>query len=89
MRGTLPTSLGPLDEQTEGFMLTGVPLVMGDHPKRQLAKAQANLGKVGRALRALHPSYLLVLQVVLVFVVPTLDDIYEAMPPHPQRLRNV
>ena len=31
----------------EGFMLTGVPLVMGDQLREQLAKAEANLGNVG------------------------------------------
>ena len=41
-------------------MLTGVPLVMGDKPKGQLAKAEANLGKGGRAVGALRPVYLLV-----------------------------
>ena len=30
--GTLPTTLGPLRLQSGGFMLTGIPLVMGEHP---------------------------------------------------------
>ena len=48
VRGTLPTPLGPVDQHTKGFMLTTVLLVM----KEQLAKAKANLGKVGRVLGA-------------------------------------
>ena len=41
-------------------MLTGVPLVIGVQPWEHLAKAAANVGKVGRALGALWPAYLLV-----------------------------
>ena len=54
VRGTLPGSLGPLDQQNEGCMVTVVPLVIGNHSKGQLTKAQANLGKVGQALGALR-----------------------------------
>ena len=71
--GTVPTSLGPLKQQTEGFMLTGAPLVIGDQRKEQLAKTEGSLGKLGRALSALWPAYLLVLRVVLAFVVSALN----------------
>ena len=77
MRGTLPTSLGALYHHTEGFMLTGVLLTM----QEQLAKAEINLGKAGRALGALRLAYVRVPQVVLVFIVFAVECVYEAMPP--------
>ena len=40
VQGTLPTSLGPLNQKT------GAPLAIGDQPQKQLAKAEP--GKVGR-----------------------------------------
>ena len=80
---------GALDQQTDGFMLTRVRLVMGDHPREQLAKAEANLEKVGRTLGALQPPYLLVLRVLLAFMVSALDYVYTVMPPHRQRPREV
>ena len=61
----------------------------GNQPRDQLAKAKANLGKVGRALGALRPAYVLLLRVVLTFVVSAVDCIYEGMPPHLQRLCKV
>ena len=84
--GTLPTTLGPLPLQSGGFMLTGVPLVMGEHPGPQIAKAEASLAKIERALYRLRPAYVLVLRIVLAYVVSTLDYVYEAMPPCPTRL---
>ena len=54
--GTLPTTLGPLPLQSGGFMLTGVPLVMGEHPGPQIAKAEASLAKMERALYHLRPG---------------------------------
>ena len=30
--GTLPTPMGPFVLQSGGFVLNGVPLVMGEHP---------------------------------------------------------
>ena len=39
----LPTPLGPLPLQSSGFMLTEVPLVMGEQPTPRIAKAEANL----------------------------------------------
>ena len=85
--GTLPTTLGPLQLQSGGFMLTGIPVVMGEYPAPQVAKAEASLAKVGRALYRLRPAYVLVLRIVLAYVVSALNYIYDAMPPCPTRLR--
>ena len=85
--GTLPTTLGPLQLQSGGFMLTGIPLVMGEYPAPQVAKAEASLAKVRRALYRLHPAYVLVLRIVLAYVVSALDYVYDAMPPCPTCLR--
>ena len=85
--GTLPMPLGPLLLQTEGFMLTGVPLVMVVQPGPQIAKPEANLAKIGHALYRLRPAYALVVRIVLACVVSALDYIYEAMPPCPTCLR--
>ena len=46
-------------------MLTGIPLVMGEHPAPQVAKAEASVAKVERALYHLRPAYVLVLRIVL------------------------
>ena len=85
--GTLPTPLGPLPLQSGGFMLTGVPLVMGEQPSPQIAKAEASLAKIACALYRLRPAYVLVLRIVFACVVSALDYVYEAMPPCPTRLR--
>ena len=84
---TLPMPLGPLSLQSGGFMLTGVPLVMGEQPCQQIAKAEASLAKIERALYRLHPAYVLVLRIVLAYVISPLDYVYEAMPVCPTRLR--
>ena len=86
--GTLPTTLGPLQLQSGGFMLTGIPLVMGEHPAPQVAKAEASLAKVERALYRLRPAYVLVLRIVLAYVISALDYVYDAMPPCPTHLRH-
>ena len=85
--GTLATTLGPLPLQSGGFMLTGVPLVMGEHPGPRGAKAEVSLAKIERALYCLRPAYVLVLLIILAYVVSALDYVYEAMPPCPMRLR--
>ena len=85
--GTLPTTLGTLQLQSGGFMLTGIPLVMGEYPASQVAKAEASLAKVGRVLYHLRPAYVLVLRIVLAYVVSALDYVYDAMPLCPTRLR--
>ena len=46
-------------------MLTGVPLVMGEHPCPQIAKAEASLAKIECTLYRLRPAYVLVLRIVL------------------------
>ena len=86
--GTLPTILGPLQLQPGGFMLTGIPLVMGEHPTPQIAKAEASLAKIEGALYHLRPAYVLVLRIVLAYVVSALDYVYDAMPPCPTRVRH-
>ena len=68
-------------------MLTGIPVVMGEHPVLQIAKAEASLEKIERALYRLRPAYVHVLRIGLAYVVSTLDDVYEAMPQCPTRLR--
>ena len=85
--GTLPTTLGPLPVQLRGFMLTGIPLVMGEHPSPQIAKAAASLAKIERALYHLRPACVLILRIVLAYVISALNYVYEAMPPYPTRLR--
>ena len=85
--GSLPTTPGPLPLQSGGFMLTGIPLVMGEHLTPQIAKAEASLAKIERALYHLRPAYVLVLRIVLAYVVSVLDYVYEAMPPCPTRVR--
>ena len=69
-------------------MLTRIPLVMGEHPAPQVAKAEASLGKVERALYRERPDYVLVLRIVLAYVVSALDYVYDAMPPCPTHLRH-
>ena len=71
-----------------GFMLTGVPLVIGEHPGPQIAKAEASLAKIERAPYRPFPAYVLVLRIVLAYVVSALDYVYKAMPPCPTRLRS-
>ena len=85
--GTLPTPLGPLPLQSGGFMLTGVPLVMGEQLGPQIAKAEVSLAKIERMLYRLRPAYVLVLRILLAYVISALDYVYEAMPPCPTRLR--
>ena len=80
--GTLPTTLGPLPLQSGGFMLTGIPLVMGEHLGPQIAKAE-----LGRTLYRLRPACVLILRIVLAYVISPLDYVYEAMQPCPTRLR--
>ena len=87
--GTLPTPLGPLPLQSGGFMLTGVPLVMGGHPGPQIAKVEASLAKIERALYRLRLAYVPVLRIVLAYVVSAPECVYEAMPPCPTRLRRM
>ena len=84
--GTLPTTLGTLQLQSGGFMLTGIPLVMGEHPATQVAKAEASLANAERALYRLRPAYVVMLRIVLAYVVSALDYVYDAMPPCPTRL---
>ena len=67
-------------------MLTSIRLVMGEYPAPQVAKAEASLAKVGRALYRLRPAYVLVLRILLAYVVSALDYVYDAMPPCPTRL---
>ena len=74
-------TVGPLQLQPGGFMLTHIPLVMGEHPTPQIAKAEASLAKIERALYHLRPAYMLVLRIVLAYVVSALDYVYDAMPP--------
>ena len=62
---------------------------MCDQPMAQLAKTEANLGKVERALRALCPAYTMVLRIILAFVVSVLAYVYEAMALCLKRLRKV
>ena len=45
------------------------------------------MAKIELALYSLHPSYVLVLRIVLAYVVLPLDYDYEAMPPCPPCLR--
>ena len=85
--GTPPTTLGPLPLQSRGFMLTGVPLVMAEHPGPLIVKAEVSLAKIKRALYRLRPAYMLVLRIVLAYVVSALDYVYEALPPCLTRLR--
>ena len=85
--GTLPTTMGPLPQRSGGFMLTGIPLVQGEHQTPQIAKAEASLAKIERTLYHLRPAYVLVLRIVLAYVVSALDYVYKAMPPCPTRLR--
>ena len=80
--------MGPLQLQSGGFMLTGIPLVMGAHPAPQVAKAEASLAKVERALYRLRPAYVLALRIVLAYVVSALKYVYDAMPSCPTRLRH-
>ena len=84
--GTLHMTLGPLLLHSGGFMLTGIPLVMGEHPSPQIVKAEASLANIERALYQPRPAYVLVLRIVLVYVISALDYVYEAMPPCPTRL---
>ena len=86
--GTPPTTLGALQLQSGRFMLTGIPLVMGEHPTPHIAKAEASLANTERALYHLCPAYVLVLHIVLAHVVSALDYVYYAMPPCPTRLRH-
>ena len=67
-------------------MLTGIPVVMGEHPGPQIAKAEASLVKIERTLYRLLPAYVLVLRIVLAYIISALDYVYEAMPPCPTRL---
>ena len=46
MQGKLPTSPGPLNWQTEGFMLTGV-MVMGDQPRESLPRPRPTWARSG------------------------------------------
>ena len=85
--GTLTTSLGLLPLQSRGFMLTGIPLVMGEHPGPRIAKAEARLAKIERALHCLRPAYVLVLRIVHTYIMFALDYVYKAMPSCPTRLR--
>ena len=73
--------LGRSSFSTSGFVMTGVPLVMGD-------AAQDPLHRLTRALQALHrsvlrykPMFLLTLRLLLVYVLSTIDSVFEAMPP--------
>ena len=59
---------------------------MGEQPSPQIAKAEARLAKMERALYRLRQAYLLVLRIVLAYVVSALDYVYEAMPPCPMCL---
>ena len=81
--GTLPTTLGPLPLQSGGLMLTAIPLVMGQHPGTQIAKAEASLAKIERAPYHLPPTQVLVLRIVLAYVISAQDYVYEGMPPCP------
>ena len=86
-RGTLPTTLGPLPMPSGGFMLTGIPLVMDEHRCPQIAKAEASVAKIERALYRLRPACVLVLHIVLAYVILALDYVSEAMPPCAMHLR--
>ena len=83
--GTLPTTLGSLPLQSGGFMLANKPLVMGEHPTLQIAKAELSLANIQRALYHLRPAYVLVRCIVLAYAVSALDYVYEATPPRPTR----
>ena len=85
--GTLPTTQGPLPLQSGGFMRTGIPLLMGEQPGLQNAKAEASLAKIMRTLYHLRPAYVLVLCIVFACVISALAYFYEAMPLCPMRLR--
>ena len=85
--GTLPTTLGLLPLQSRGFMLTGIPLVMGEHRSPQMAKAEASMAKIERALHGLCPAYVLVLRIILAYVISALDYVYVTMPPCPTHVR--
>ena len=68
-------------------MLTGVPLVVGEHPGPQIAMAGARLAKMERTLSDICPACVLVLRIVLAYMVSALDYVYGAMPPCLTRLR--
>ena len=78
--GTVPRTLGPLPLQSGGFMLTGVPLVMGEHPGPQIANEEECVAKMEHALYCLLPDYVVILHIVVTYVVLALDYVYEAMP---------
>ena len=84
--GTLPMTLGPPPLHFRGVMLTGILLVMGEHPGPQIAKAKAGLAKIERTLYCLRPASVLVLRMVLAYVISALDCVYQAMLPCPTRL---
>ena len=67
--GTLPTPMGPLPLRSGGFMLTGLPVVMGEEPSPQIAKAEASVAKIECALYNLCPACVLLLRIVLVYVI--------------------
>ena len=68
-------------------MVTGIPLVMGEQPTPQIAKAEASVAKIERALYHLRQAHVLVLRIVLTDVISAVDYVYEALPPCPTRLR--
>ena len=68
-------------------MLTGIPLVMGEHPNRRIAKVEESFAKIKRAHYRLRPAYVLILRIVLAYVISPPKYVYEATLPCPTRLR--
>ena len=59
--------------------MTGVPLVVGDAPAEPRHRFQAALRGLHRSVLRHQPSFLLILRLLLVYAVPIIDLVFEAM----------
>ena len=80
VKGTTVTTLGDIKNSTDSLCMIGIPLVMGDVPSDRIKSAEQKMFKIAAGLRRSHPSYLLVLRVVLAFAVAKVDYVFDATP---------
>ena len=82
-KGQIDLSIGPQKLETQGLALTGVPLLMGHSPTEALQKTSQRVQKIIFSLYRSHPTYILLLRILLAFAISKLDYVYDSVTPVP------
>ena len=78
-KGEHDTYLGPMN-LTDGLMMTGIPLLVGNEPKECLETFKNKLNQILKAARRTQPTYVLALKIILSFAVASPDYVFTVIP---------